>query len=95
MVVHGDPCAKSQIIQALAANGRGVGVVTDLPRYGLYGVLIQASPPAPELNMRLPCTVRGIVSITAPESWKAWRSGSRTFCSVRTQARRLCLQFEL
>jgi DNA-binding transcriptional LysR family regulator len=38
-----EECDQSPTIQALAANGRGVGVVTDLPSYGLHGVLIQAS----------------------------------------------------
>ena len=46
-----EECDQSPIIQALAANGRGVGVVTDLPRYGLYGVLIQASPRTPEVKL--------------------------------------------
>lgn len=46
-----EECDQSPIIQALAANGRGVGVVTDLSRYGLYGVLIQASPRTPEVNL--------------------------------------------
>ena len=46
-----EECDQSQTVQALAANDRGVGVVTDLPRYGLYGVLIQASPRTPELSL--------------------------------------------
>jgi DNA-binding transcriptional LysR family regulator len=46
-----EECDQSPTIQALAANGRGVGVVTDLPSYGLHGVLIQASPRTPEVNL--------------------------------------------
>lgn len=46
-----EECDQSPIIQALAANGRGVGVVTDLPSYGLHGVLIQASPRTPEVEL--------------------------------------------
>lgn len=46
-----EECDQSPIIQALAANGRGVGVVTDLPRYGLHGVQIQASARTPEVHL--------------------------------------------
>jgi DNA-binding transcriptional LysR family regulator len=46
-----EECDQSPTIQALAANGRGVGVVTDLPRYGLHCVLIQASARTPEVEL--------------------------------------------
>lgn len=46
-----EECDQSQAVQALAAIHRGVGVVTDLPRFGLYGVLIQASTRTPEVSL--------------------------------------------
>lgn len=35
-----EECAEPQVIQSLAAGGFGVGVITDLPRFGAYPLLI-------------------------------------------------------
>lgn len=67
-----EECDQSQTLQALAANNRGVGVVTDLPRYGLYGVLIQASPRTPELSL----------GVTLHAAWDRQHYSTRTLESL-------------
>jgi DNA-binding transcriptional LysR family regulator len=67
-----EECDQSQTIQALAATGRGVGVVTDLPRYGLYGVLIQSSPRTPEVSL----------GITLHAAWDHQHYSTRTLESL-------------
>ncbi|MBA1204599.1 hypothetical protein G7009_23060 [Pseudomonas capeferrum] len=59
---------QSQTIQALTANNRSVGVITDLPQYGLYGVLIQASARTPELSL----------GITLHAAWDPQHYSTRT-----------------
>ena len=42
-----EECDQSPTIQALAANGRGVGVMTDLPRFDLHSLLIESCSVTP------------------------------------------------
>lgn len=67
-----EQCDQSQTIQALAANNRGVGVVTDLPRYDLYGLLIEASPRTPELTL----------GVTLHAAWDRQHYSTRTLESL-------------
>ncbi|MDZ3992419.1 LysR family transcriptional regulator [Pseudomonas sp. Teo4] len=40
-------CGQAATIQALAVSGRGIGIVTDLPRYGAYDLHILDAPGSP------------------------------------------------
>ncbi|SEJ58803.1 DNA-binding transcriptional regulator, LysR family [Pseudomonas linyingensis] len=69
-----EECDEAHTIQALAVSGHGVGIVTDRPRYGAYGLHIQISE-------------RDVLGVTLHAAWDRQHYGTGTLETLAEQVR--------